>query len=407
MALIKPFRGLRPPPALAAGIASPPYDVVSTEEARAIAGGNPRCFLRISRPEVDLPPSVDEHADAVHRRGADNLAEFQAAGWLAREAAPRFYVYRQRMGSHVQSGFVAAAGVDEYDRGLIRRHELTRPDKEDDRTRHIVALEANDEPVFLTYRSRAEVDGLLAEVESAAPEYDFVSADGIAHSFWAAPQAMNVRIEAAFAAVPVLYIADGHHRSAAASRAHRHFLQEGRAGGAHGRFLAVIFPHSQMQILDYNRAVADLNGMAPDAFLARVRERFTVEPAARPKPDAPHRFGMYLDGRWHRLRARPGTFPQTPLGVLDVSILQDSLLAPLLGIEDPRRDPRIQFVGGIRGTVELERLVDSGRARVAFALHPTSLEQLMAIADAGEIMPPKSTWFEPKLRSGLVLHPFF
>ncbi|HEX9180191.1 MAG TPA: DUF1015 family protein [Burkholderiales bacterium] len=407
MALIRPFRALRPPPGAAAQIASPPYDVMSTEEARAIAAGNPRCFLRVSRPEVDLPHGVDEHSDAVHARGAGNLREFVEQGWLARDAAPRFYVYRQRMGVHVQSGFVAAASVEEYDRGLIRKHELTRPDKEDDRTRHIVALEANDEPVFLTYRSRPEVDGLLEEIERAAPDYDFVSDDGIAHSFWVAPEAMNPRIERAFAGVPVLYIADGHHRSAAASRAHRQFAQAGRAGGSHGSFLAVIFPHSQMQILDYNRVVTDLNGMSPEAFLARVAERFGVEPAPQPKPDAAHRFGMYLEGRWHRLVARAGTFAETPLGVLDVNILQDNLLAPLLGIADPRRDPRIQFVGGIRGTAELERLVDSGRARVAFALFPTSLDQLIAIADAGEIMPPKSTWFEPKLRSGLVLHPFF
>jgi uncharacterized protein (DUF1015 family) len=407
MSLIRPFRGLRPPAELAAQIASPPYDVVNTEEARAIARGNPRCFLRISRPEVDLAPGVDEHCDTVHERGAGNLREFQAKGWLARDPVPRFYVYRQRMGAHVQSGFVAAASVAEYDRGLIRRHELTRPDKEDDRTRHIVALEANDEPVFLTYRSRPEVDGLLERIARGSPEYDFVTEDGIRHSFWVAPEAMNAEIEGAFAAVPALYIADGHHRSAAASRAHRHFLESGRSRGTHDAFLAVIFPHSQMQILDYNRAVADLNGMTPEAFLARVGERFWVEATVHPKPAAPHQFGMYLEGRWHRLEAKPGSVRETPLGVLDVTILQENLLAPLLGIADPRRDPRIQFVGGIRGTAELEGLVDSGRARVAFALFPTSLEQLLAIADAGEIMPPKSTWFEPKLRSGLVLHPFF
>jgi uncharacterized protein (DUF1015 family) len=404
MALIRPFRGLRPPPGAAAQIASPPYDVVSTEEARAIAAGNPRCFLRVSRPEVDLPHGVDEHSDEVHAKGAANLRAFVARGWLARDAAPRFYVYRQRMGAHVQSGFVAAASVEEYDRGLIRKHELTRPDKEDDRTRHIVALEANDEPVFLAYRSRPDLDGLLDEIARGTPEYDFVTGDGIGHSFWVAPETMNPQIEAAFSAVPVLYIADGHHRSAAASRAHRHY---GGRPGSHGFFLAVIFPHDRLQIFDYNRVVKDLGGLAPEAFLERVGERFEVEPATDGRPDAPHHFGLYLDGKWHRLRARAGTFDDTPLGVLDVTILQDSLFGPVLGIADQRRDPRIHFVGGIRGMEELERLVDSGAFRVAFALYPTTLDQLFAVADAGGIMPPKTTWFEPKLRSGLVLHPFF
>jgi uncharacterized protein (DUF1015 family) len=353
---------------------------------------------------VDLPAGVDEHSDEVHEKGAANLREFERQGWLARDAAPRFYVYRQRMGSHVQSGFVAAASVEEYDRGLIRRHELTRPDKEDDRTRHIVALEANDEPVFLTYRSRPEVDGLLEEITREAPEYDFVTGDGIGHSFWVAPQALTPQIERAFTAVPVLYIADGHHRSAAASRAHRHY---GGGAGSHGFFLAVIFPHDRLQIFDYNRVVRDLGGLAPEAFLERSRERFEVAPAADGRPDAPHRFGLYLDGKWYRLSARPGTWDDTPLGVLDVTILQDSLFRPVLGIADQRRDPRIHFVGGIRGMSELERLVDSGEFRAAFALYPTTLDQLFAVADAGGIMPPKTTWFEPKLRSGLVLHPFF
>lgn len=404
MALIKPFRALRPPPALASRIASPPYDVVDAVEARAYARGNARCFFRISRPEVDLAPEVDEHSDTVHRRGGENLREFVRNGWLVRDSAPSFYVYRQRMGDHVQSGLVAAASIDEYDRGLIRRHELTRPDKEDERTRHIVALEANDEPVFITYRSKPDLHAVLARATRHPPEIDFVADDGVAHTFWVVPTALNREIQSGFAAVPALYIADGHHRSAAASRAHQHF---GTRSGGHGSFLAVMFPHDQMQILDYNRAVRDLNGLTSEAFLARVRERFDLGPAAEAKPPAVHEFGLYLDGRWHRLRAHPGTYPQTPLGALDVEILQANLLAPVLGIEDVRRDPRIHFVGGIRGVRELERMVDSGEYRAAFALFPTSLEQLMAISDAGEIMPPKSTWFEPKLRSGLVLHPFF
>jgi len=404
MALIKPFRALRPPPELASRIASPPYDVVSAAEARDYTRGNPQCFFRISRPEVDLAPDVDEHSDEVHRKGGENLREFVARAWLVRDPAPGFYVYRQRLGDHVQTGFVAATSVQEYDQGLIRKHELTRPDKEDDRTRHIVALEANDEPVFLAYRSRPEIDALLERATARAPEVDFVADDGVAHTFWVVPAEWTREIESAFLAVPVLYIADGHHRTAAASRAHAHY---GDRPGQHGCFLSVIFPHDQLQILDYNRVVRDLNGLSSETFLARVGEGFDVNPAAEGKPAAFHEFGLYLDGRWYRLRARPGTFPETPPGVLDVAILQDNLLASVLGIADVRRDPRIQFVGGIRGLRELERLVDSGGFRAAFSLFPTSLEQLMAISDAGEIMPPKSTWFEPKLRSGLVLHPFF
>jgi len=404
MALIKPFRALRPPPAIASRIASPPYDVVNAAEARAYARGNAQCFFRISRPEVDLAPEVDEHSEAVHRRGGENLKEFVRNGWLVRDSEPSFYVYRQRMGDHVQSGLVAAASIDEYDRGLIRRHELTRPDKEDDRTRHIVALEANDEPVFVTYRGQADLDDLLTRATRHSPEIDFVADDGVAHTFWVVPPALNHDIRNGFAAVPTLYIADGHHRSAAASRAHQHF---GSRHGEHGSFLVVIFPHDQMQILDYNRAVRDLNGLASETFLARVRQNFDLGAATEAEPGAVHEFGLYLDGRWHRLRARPGSYPDTPAGALDVAILQENLLAPVLGIEDVRRDPRIHFVGGIRGVRELERMVDSGEYRAAFSLFPTSLEQLMAISDAGQIMPPKSTWFEPKLRSGLVLHPFF
>jgi uncharacterized protein (DUF1015 family) len=403
MALVQPFRALRPPRELAPRIASPPYDVVSTEEARDLARGNPQSFVRISRPEVDLPPGVDEHSDAVHRKGAENLHEFQSRGWLLRDAAPRFYVYRQRMGSHTQSGFVAAASVEEYDRGLIRKHELTRPDKEDDRTRHILALDANDEPVFLTFRSQPDVDALLERAMVEVPEYDFVTGDGIGHTFWVVPQAMNGEIEQAFARVPVLYIADGHHRSAAASRAHREL--SGRAG-THGNFLAVIFPHDRLQIYDYNRVVRDLNGLSVEAFLDRARQSFEVLADAEKKPDAPHRFGLYLEGKWYRLSSKPGTFEDTPLGILDVTILQNNLFAPVLAIADQRRDPRIHFVGGIRGMEELERLVDSGEFRAAFALYPTTLNQLLAVCDAGGIMPPKTTWFEPKLRSGLVLHPF-
>jgi uncharacterized protein (DUF1015 family) len=407
MAQLKPFRGIRPPAEKVADVAAPPYDVVSRDEARAYAAENPACFFHISRPEIDFGPDVDEHAEEVYARGQVNFRRFLQAGWLRPDVDASFYVYRQRMGAHVQVGLVAAASVDEYDDGRIRKHELTRPDKEDDRTRHLDALGANDEPVFLTYRASAGIDVLVKEAISVPPEYDFVAEDGIAHTFWVVRGPLNARIAEAFQGIPRLYIADGHHRSAAASRVRA--LRRGRGAGAGGHdfFLAVAFPHEQIQILDYNRVVRDLAGHSQEELLARIRERFeVVEPSAEKKPLRLHEFGMYLAGRWYRLRAKPGSFAETPVGVLDVSILQENLLSPILGIGDQRTDPRIQFVGGIRGMGELERLVDSGGFSVAFALYPTSLDQLMAIADADAIMPPKSTWFEPKLRSGLILHSF-
>jgi uncharacterized protein (DUF1015 family) len=403
MALLKPFRGLRPPKAKVLQVAAPPYDVVNSAEARAGAKGQPDSFFHVSRPEVGLPETTDEHSDAVYAQGAASLKDFVARGVLVRDAAPHFYVYRQKMGSHLQTGLVAAASVDAYDRGEIKKHELTREDKEDDRTRHIDALDANDEPVFLAYRASAEIDALIAEVTNAAPEYDFVTDDGIGHTFWVVAEAFSPKLGRAFAEVDGLYIADGHHRSAAASRVHA--LRQGKEGN-HDRFLAVVFPHDQLQILDYNRLVKDLNGADAEHFLARVAERFTVEKTPVAKPVAVHQFGMFLVGQWYRLTAKPGTWDQTPTGVLDVTILQRNLLAHVLAIGDPRTDKRIDFVGGIRGLAELEKRVNSGSAAVAFAMFPTTVEQLMAIADAREIMPPKSTWFEPKLRSGLVVHPF-
>jgi uncharacterized protein (DUF1015 family) len=403
MALLKPFRGLRPPKTKVLQVAAPPYDVVNSAEARAYADGKPDSFFHVSRPEVGLPERTDEHSDAVYARGAQSLKDFVARGVLVRDPAAHFYVYRQKMGAHVQTGLVAAASVDEYNRGLIKKHELTREDKEDDRTRHIDALDANDEPVFLAYRASPQIDALIAEITSAAPEYEFVTDDGIGHTFWVAPESFNPRLSAAFAKIDGLYIADGHHRSAAAARVHT--LRQGKPGN-HDGFLAVVFPHNQLQILDYNRLVKDLNGTDAAKFLTRVAERFTVEKTTRAKPEAVHQFGMFLEGQWYALTARPGTWDQTPTGVLDVTILQRNLLAHVLAIGDPRTDKRIDFVGGIRGTAELERRVSSGSAAVAFSMFPTTLEQLMAIADAGEIMPPKSTWFEPKLRSGLVVHPF-
>lgn len=403
MALLSPFRGLRPPTAKVLEVAAPPYDVVNSAEARAYAQGKPNSFFRVSRPEVAMPEGTDEHSDAAYAQGAASLKEFVSRGTLIRDPGPRFYVYRQKMGAHVQTGLVAAASVAEYDAGAIKKHELTREDKEDDRTRHIDALDANDEPVFLAYRAVPAIDALIADVCKAKPEYDFTTDDGIGHTFWVAAESANAPIAAAFAQIPALYIADGHHRSAAASRVH---ALRGSRAGTHGGFLAVVFPHNQLQILDYNRVVKDLNGAGVEKFLAQVGEHFTIAKATSPKPMRVHEFGMFLGADWYTLTAKPGSWQNTPTGVLDVTILQKNLLAPVLAIGDPRTDKRIDFVGGIRGTIELEKRVRSGSAAVAFSMFPTSLEQLMAIADAGEIMPPKSTWFEPKLRSGLVVHTF-
>ncbi len=404
MALVKPFRALRPPRDLARKVAAPPYDVVNTEEARVYASGNEHSFFHISRPEIDLP-GVDEHADEVYAQGLKALREFEKNGWLVKDPEPLLYIYRQKMGDHVQTGIVACASVEEYDRGLVKKHELTRQDKEDDRTRHIEVLGGNDEPVFLTYRAEPDVDEVVAQVTKYAPEYDFVTEDGIGHTLWLVRGESIKRMVSAFNDVSFLYIADGHHRSAAASRVHKK-IREKKRTGEHEYFLSVIFPHNQMKILDYNRVVRDLNGLTADAFIQKILPAFEVDASGHKRPSGPHRFGMFLEGKWHQLTARATTIGATPTGVLDVSILQRNLLGPVLGIGDPRTDKRISFVGGIRGMEELERLVNSGDYKVAFAMHPPTLEQLMAIADAGEIMPPKSTWFEPKLRSGLFLHAF-
>jgi len=371
-----------------------------------MASGNPKSFFRISRPEVDLPAEVDEHSDAVHAKGRQALDEFRRNGWLVLDDGPRFSLYRQRMGAHVQIGLVACASVDAYVRGDIKKHELTRPDKEDDRTRHIDALGANDEPVFLAYRARPSVDAVVRRGAERGPDVRFTSNDGVEHTVWNLPPSENAAIEAALSELDTLYIADGHHRSAAAARVQSLRRERGEGGGEADWFLAVVFSHEALQILPYNRLVKELGPGGSSALLAALRARFDVAPASRPEPEGLHRFGLYLDGRWWRLTARPESIPADPHGALDVSILQDAVLGPLLGIGDPRRDPRIEFVGGIRGTAELQARVDRGEARAAFALWPTSMRELLEISDAGQIMPPKSTWFEPKLRSGLFLHPF-
>jgi uncharacterized protein (DUF1015 family) len=406
MSQLMPFAGVRPPRALAGKVAALPYDVVNTTEAAEAAQGNPYSFFHVSRPEIDLPPGTDEHSDAVHQRGLANLSRFISDGALKRDSVERFYLYQQRMGTHIQLGLVACASVDEYDRGLIKKHELTRKDKEDDRTRHIHVLGGHDEPVFLTYRARNEIDAFLGTLARTVPEYDFTTDDQVGHTFWVVDTQHSARLTELFSCVETLYIADGHHRSAAASRVKKLRADQAAEKHEHGWFLAVVFAHNQMQILEYNRVVRDLNGQTPSGFLRSLEKEFHVVTTTEKKPVKRHDYGMYLDGQWYRLRAKPGTNPDTVLGSLDVSILQNQVLAPLLNIGDPRTDTRMGFVGGIRGTAELERRVDSGQGAVAFSLFPTALEQLMAVADTGQVMPPKSTWFEPKLRSGLVLHLF-
>ncbi|MGV8041010.1 MAG: DUF1015 domain-containing protein [Thermoanaerobaculaceae bacterium] len=405
MSDIRPFRALRPRPDLAARVASYPYDVISSDEARELARGNDVSYLHVVKPEIDLPREVDLYDDRVYAQGAKNLRRLVAEGVLIREQEPRLYVYQQRMGDHVQAGIVAACSCQEYADGLIKRHEFTRKDKEDDRTRHTHELNAND-PVFLTYRQRADIDAVVDQVRSAPPVYDFTADDGFGHTVWVVPAELTSALQEAFAAVPALYVADGHHRAASGARVGI----ERRAANPHhtgeepyNYFMAVVFPHDQLRIMDYNRVVRDLHGHTPESFLAAVAEKFNVTPDAPARPEHGDQFGMYLGGRWYRLEAKPGSYPdEDPVRSLDVSILQENLLAPILGIADPRTDKRIDFIGGIRGLGELEKRVNAGWA-VAFALHPTSLVQLMAVADSGEVMPPKSTWFEPKLRSGLLV----
>jgi uncharacterized protein (DUF1015 family) len=406
MSDVRPFRGLRPRPELAARVAAPPYDVIDSGEARRMAEGNELSFLHVNKPEIDLPPDVDHYDDRVYATGARNLRRFMASGVFVREAEPSFYIYQQRMEAHTQAGVVCAASCREYEDGLIKRHEFTRKDKEDDRTRHTDELNANAGPVFLTYKKRADIDAVVDAARQAKPTYDFVAPDGVAHTVWIVQGARLDALRAAFAEVPALYVADGHHRAASAARVgtERRAANRGHRGDEpYCYFLAALFPHDQLRIMDYNRVVKDLGGLSPAEFLGRLERAFTVAPTATSRPDTPHRFGMYLGGRWYGLDAKPGTFPaDDPVRSLDAAILQENLLAPVLGITDVRTDKRIDFVGGIRGLRELERRVNDGWA-TAFALYPVSIDQLMAVADAGLVMPPKSTWFEPKLRSGLLV----
>ena len=406
MAVIHPFSALRPPAEKAKQVSSVPYDVVNSEEAAALAKGNPLSFLHVSRPEIDLPPGTDVYSDAVYRKALENYQKLIAEGPLQTEDVPSLYLYRLIMGEHEQIGVVACCSVDEYDQDLIRKHERTRRDKEDDRTRHMMVLQAQTGPVFLTYNARADIDNMALETTITKPLYDFTADDGIQHTIWHVPDA--VRFVQAFREVPFLYIADGHHRAASASRARAELQAQSFAHTGdeeYNFFLTVIFPDDQLQILPYNRVVKDLNGKTPADFLAEVKRVFEITEDGKPEPDQPKNWSMYLDGRWYGLRLRSDAAPAEGLvNSLDVSVLQDRLLDPILGIKDVRTDKRIDFVGGLRGTKELERLVKEGKAAVAFSLHATTVADLLRVSDAGEIMPPKSTWFEPKLRDGLLIH---
>jgi uncharacterized protein (DUF1015 family) len=409
MPLIRPFPGLRPAPEHTAGVIAPPYDVLNSREARSRAAGKAHSFLHISKPEIDLAPNLDPHDPRVYERGRANFRAMLANGIIKRDPAPYYYFYRLVMGKHVQLGLVAAASCAAYAAGRIRKHEHTRPDKEDDRVRQIDVLNAQTGPVFLTYRRSEKMDAIAREATSAAPNVDVTADDGVRHMLWVVSDPRRIAaLSETMEAIERLYIADGHHRSAAALRVSekRRAANPAHTGEeAYNYFLAVIFPDNQMQILDYNRVVRDLNGLSTDAFLARVSASFEVEPqAAAVKPATPGEFGVYLARRWYRLRIRPDKSPHDPVGRLDVSLLQNHLIAPILGIADQRLDKRIDFVGGIRGLDELTRRVDSREMAVAFALVPTSIADMMSVADANEVMPPKSTWFEPKLADGLVSH---
>jgi uncharacterized protein (DUF1015 family) len=406
MADIRPFRALRPPAERVEQVASVPYDVVNTEEARSMVAGNPLSFLHVSRPEIDLPDGTDMYGDQVYRKALENFDSLIKNGPLEIEESPSIYLYRLIMGDHEQIGVVACASIDEYDQDLIRKHERTRRDKEDDRTRHMLVLRAQTGPVFLTYRASREIDSMVMDTMTAGALFDFTAPDGIQHTVWRVPD--PVRFVHAFREVPFLYIADGHHRAASASRARGELKEQsfGHTGDEdYNFFLTVLFPDEQLKILAYNRAVRDLNGMSSAEFLDAVRKNFAVAESGKPEPQQRGEWSMYLDGHWYGLSLPEGTAP--PQGVvdsLDVSILQDRLLDPILGIKDVRTDKRIDFIGGMRGTEELERLVNEGKAAVAFSLFPTTIDDLLRVSDAGEIMPPKSTWFEPKLRDGLLIH---
>ena len=413
MAVVKPFRGLRPPRAIASDLACLPYDVMNTSEAAMMAEGKECSLLHITRSEIDLPPDTDTHSPEVYNKSVENFRKWQKNGWLVPDDKPHFYVYAQTMNGRTQYGIVGCASVDDYLNGIIKKHELTRPDKEQDRMAHVRVNNANIEPVFFTYPAVKELDDIVNQiVTEEKPEYDFVAEDGFGHQFWVVKKPdTNKLIERLFAKkVPFTYVADGHHRTAAAALVGKEKRENNLAHNGseeYNFFLAVHFPDNQLNIIDYNRTVKDLNGLTPQDLIYRLDKGFLIVDKGTKtyKPDKLHNFSMYLDGRWYSLTAKEGTYNDSdPIGVLDVTILTNQVLSPILDIQDLRRSKRVDFIGGIRGLKELKKRVDNGDMKVAFALFPVSMHQLITIADSGNIMPPKSTWFEPKLRSGLVIH---
>ncbi|MEG1615710.1 MAG: DUF1015 domain-containing protein [Bacteroidales bacterium] len=411
MAKVKPFKGVRPTPELAPTLSSRPYDVLSSEEARQEAEGLEHSLYHIIKPEIDFPKGTDEHDPVVYDKAVENFRMFQEKGWLQQDDKERYYIYAQTMGDRTQYGIVVAAAVEDYLNGSIKKHELTRVDKEEDRMKHVRANNANIEPVFFAFPDNVEMEAIIKDVTGKKPVYDFTSSEGFGHHFWIIDNPDQIsRITSLFAQMPALYIADGHHRTAAAAlvgaeKAKNNPTHSGNE--EYNYFMAVCFPESQLKIMDYNRLVKDLNGMTPGEFLTNLSENFIVEEKGTEmyKPTHLHNFSLYLDGYWYSLTAKPGTFKDSdPIGVLDVTISSDLILRDLLGIKELRTDKRVDFVGGIRGLEELKRRVDSGEMKMALALYPVSMKQLMDIADTGNIMPPKTTWFEPKLRSGLVIH---
>jgi len=412
MAVLKPFRGLRPPKEIASKLASRPYDVLNSQEARIEANDNPTSLLHIIKPEIDLPVEIDEHDEQVYNKASENFRKFREQGWLLQDKEAYLYIYAQTMNGKTQYGLVGCAGVEDYMNGIIKKHELTRKDKEEDRMKHVRVTNANMEPVFFTYPAVQEIDAIVASiVNSSAPEYDFTADDGFGHHFWVIRDKATIsRLVDLFSKVPYTYVADGHHRTAAAALVGNEKKQANpnhRGDEEYNFFLAVHFPSDQLTIIDYNRVVKDLNGLSESELMDKLHEVFVIEEKGSEiyKPAFLHNFSMYLGGKWYSLTAREGTYNDAdPIGVLDVTVLSDLVLDKVLGITDLRTSRRIDFVGGIRGLGELKKRVDSGEMAVAFALYPVSLQQLIDIADTGNIMPPKTTWFEPKLRSGLVVH---
>ncbi|MDR1518408.1 MAG: DUF1015 domain-containing protein [Dysgonamonadaceae bacterium] len=411
MAVIKPFRGVRPPKQFVKEVASRPYDVLNSEEARKEAEGNEKSLYHIIKPEIDFPVGTDEHEEKVYRKALENFLKFQEKGWLLQDTSEMYYVYAQTMNGKTQYGLVVGAYVDDYMTGKIKKHELTRRDKEEDRMKHVRVNDANIEPVFFAYPDNKELDDIVGRVIKNEAEYDFVSVDGVGHHFWLIGEKDDIeRITQIFASFPVLYIADGHHRSAAAALVGAEKAKNNprhKGDEEYNYFMAVCFPDNQLTIIDYNRLVKDLNGLSPAGFIARLEKNFSVEATGTEiqKPKALHNFSVYLDGKSYSVTAKPGTYDDgDPIAALDVTVTSNLILDDILGIKDLRSDKRIDFVGGIRGLGELKKRVDSGEMALAIALYPVSMKQLMDIADSGNIMPPKTTWFEPKLRSGLVIH---